>query len=109
MRIGLFVLTTCLFPILIFASQSFASDSFTGQLSAKQGSSSQNATMDYCYKPVKPLLLAKKYHKQRYAEAMQEYQRCVRHFSQFQENLVRMKEESERNSRSIMGRYTREH
>ena len=99
MRMGLFVLTTSLIPSLIFA----------GQLSANQGSNSQNAMMDYCYKPVKPLLLAKKYHKQRYAEAMQEYQRCVRNFSQFQENLLRMKEESERNSRSIMGRYTREH
>lgn len=92
MKIGFLFLLILFYPVLALSSEK-----------------EENSSVDYCYKPDKPLLFAKRYHKQRYEEAVQEYQNCVRQFSQFQENLATMQSESEKNAQEIRNKFYQEH
>ena len=58
-----------LFPVLFFLLLIFSAQAVVGSSQFQK-----NTYADYCYKPDKPLLFAKKYHKQRYEDDMLEYQ-----------------------------------
>lgn len=57
---------------------------------------------DYCYKPSKPLFFSTAQTKNRYAEDMQEYQRCKKSFIEMQDRSAKMKKESDMNSQLIL-------
>jgi len=62
-------------------------------------------SVDYCYKPNKPLLFSKQQYKQRYEQDLQEYQRCVKSFKEVHDNISNMRRESEKNSDKIMNNF----
>lgn len=72
--------------------------SFSGQSNALEET-------NYCYKPSKPLFFSTARTKNRYAEDLQEYQRCQQSFSEMQERAAQMKKEAEMNSRLIRDSY----
>jgi len=61
--------------------------------------------VDYCYKPSKPLFLSTAKSNKRYAEDMQEYQRCKNYFLEMQKRSARIQKESDERSRHIMSTY----
>ena len=63
---------------------------------------------DYCYKPSKPLFLSTVKTKKRYAEDMQEYQRCKEYFVEMQQHSARIKQEADESSRRIMSKYNKQ-
>jgi len=63
---------------------------------------------DYCYKPSKPLFLSTANSKKRYAEDMQEYQRCKQYFVEMQQHSARIKQEADESSRRIMSHYNKQ-
>ena len=100
MRTGLLYLLILLFPALAFSGQAEQSESNHVELNGSHA--------DYCYKPGKPLLFAKRYHKERYKEDVREYQRCVKSFNLFQENLAKMQNESARNAQKILDKFVKQ-
>lgn len=75
-------------------------------LCAQANTSDTTDLADYCYKPSKPLFFATMHYKKRYAEDVEEYQRCRQHFLEMQEDLAEMKTESEKNSQKIWDNFT---
>jgi len=66
---------------------------------------SQEEEIDYCYKPSKPLFLSTSQSKKRYAEDLQEYQRCQQYFIDMKQRTSQLKKESEINEQSMMKNY----
>ena len=67
-----------------------------------------NKSVDYCYKPNKPLLFSKPEYKKRYEQDLQEYQRCVKYFTQVHENISNMQIESEKNARKVLNNFIKQ-
>jgi len=63
---------------------------------------------NYCYKPSKPLFLSTAKTKKRYAEDMQEYQRCKEYFIEMQQRSARIKQEADKSSQRIMSNYSKQ-
>ena len=82
---------------------------FFTTMSVLSQADSQAGVQDYCYKPSKPLFFATAEYKRRYAEDVEEHQRCQKGFIEMQARVASMKKESEKNAQRIQDNFIIRH
>lgn len=82
---------------------------FFTTMSAISQADNQADAQDYCYKPSKPLFFATVEYKKRYAEDVEEHQRCRKGFIEMQARVASMKKESEKNAQLIQDKFIIRH